>query len=44
MCIECGKHEAIYWDKSFCLNCYTEVMEGDKDVHLFTGAETKTKD
>lgn len=33
-CIECKQLPAIYWDKSFCMDCYTNFMNGEtEDKH-----------
>lgn len=29
-CVECKQLPAIYWDKSFCMDCYTNLLKSGK--------------
>ncbi|WP_252503254.1 hypothetical protein [Sporosarcina sp. Marseille-Q4943] len=26
ICVECGKLPALHWNRSFCLDCFTELL------------------
>lgn len=28
-CVECKKLPAIYWDKSFCVDCYGKILKSE---------------
>lgn len=29
-CVECKERPAVYWDKSFCMDCYTNLLKSEK--------------
>lgn len=34
MCVECKQLPAIYWDKSFCMDCYEKVLKSEKEEEV----------
>ncbi|GEM_PF-4281621 len=33
-CVECKERPAVYWDKSFCMDCYTNLLKSKtEDKH-----------